>query len=304
MEYRLPQLVDVANLQTLTDLWYKATGISSVILDPDGSILTKSGSQDICLNFCRLSPEPRERCVRSDKGIAIKVSRNYKVEKCRNGLSDASIPITVRGEHFGNFVTGPFFLEPPDIEFFKRQAIQFGLDENRYLDTVSKIPVVEKAKIHFLLQCSSVLTGTLFEAGIRSLPPETDGTKRAEEGLYSAPRALKESIASNMKELILPYLKKLKESGLTAAQMSTVDIIESNLKEITSPAIPKMQTLGLTPREIAVASLLRDGRTTKEIAELQGVSLRAVEFHRYNIRKKLGLDHKKTDLRTYLQSIN
>jgi DNA-binding CsgD family transcriptional regulator len=67
--------------------------------------------------------------------------------------------------------------------------------------------------------------------------------------------------------------------------------------------IRKMQTLGLTAKEIAVASLLKEGRTTKQIAELLDVSPRAVEFHRYNIRKKLGLDHKKTNLRSYLLSI-
>jgi hypothetical protein len=42
----------------------------------------------------------------------------------------------------------------------------------------------------------------------------------------------------------------------------------------------------------------------KEIAELPGISPRAVEFHRYNIRKKLGLDHGKTNPRSYLLSID
>jgi len=303
MEYKLPQFIDVTNLQTLTDLWHKATGISSSIIDPDGSILTKSGPQDICLHFCRLSPEPREQCVRNDENIAIKVSRNYKVENCRNGLSDALAPITVGGELIGNFVAGPFFLKPPDIEFFKRQAMQFGFDENPYLDTVLKVPIVDKTRLRPLLECSSVLTGTLFEAEMGKRTVETDREQRAKDGPLSAPSALEESIASNMKELVLPYVEKLKKSGLNAIQMSTMDIIESNLKEITSPIIPKMHTLGLTSREIAVASLLKEGRTTKQIGELLGVSLRAVEFHRYNIRRKLGLDHKKTDLRAHLLSI-
>jgi DNA-binding CsgD family transcriptional regulator/ligand-binding sensor protein len=303
MQHEIPELIDVANLRTFTDLWYKATGISSSIIDPDGSILTKSGPQDICLHFCQLSPEPREQCVRNDTGVAIKVGRDYKVERCRNGLSDASAPITVGGEYFGNFVAGPFFLKPPDVGLFKRQAIQLGFDENRYLDTVLKVPVIDKTRLRPLLQCSSVIAQTLFEAGMRKLPNETDRDGGAEASFSITPGALKENIASNMKELILPYLVKLKKSGLTAEQMNTVDIIESNLKEIMSPVISKMQTLGLTSGEIAVASLLREGKTTRQIAELLNVSARAVEFHRYNIRKKLGLDHKKADLMAYLVSI-
>ena len=114
---------------------------------------------------------------------------------------------------------------------------------------------------------------------------------------------LEENILSNVKELILPYVERLKKSRLDAAQSSAIDIIEGNLREITSPIIRKMLTFGLTPKEIEVVSYLKAGRSTKEIAELLGVSLRGVEFHRYNIRKKLGLDRKKVNLGSYLLSV-
>ncbi len=114
---------------------------------------------------------------------------------------------------------------------------------------------------------------------------------------------LEENILSNVKELILPYVERLKKSRLEASQASAVQIIESNLKEITSPIVRKMQAFDLTPKELEVVSYLKVGKTTKQIAELLGVSSRAVEFHRYNIRKKLGLDQKKMNLRSYLLSI-
>lgn len=116
-------------------------------------------------------------------------------------------------------------------------------------------------------------------------------------------RELEENILSNVKELILPYMERLKKSKPDPAQASSIDIIEANLKEITSPIMRRIQAFDLTPKEIEVVAYLRAGKITKQIAELLGVSPRAVEFHRYNIRKKFGLDRKKMNLRSYLASM-
>jgi DNA-binding CsgD family transcriptional regulator len=60
------------------------------------------------------------------------------------------------------------------------------------------------------------------------------------------------------------------------------------------------RSFGLTSREIQVACLLMKGKTSKEIADRLYVSLACVEFHRDNIRKKLGLKHTGTNLSTFL----
>ncbi|MCX5852646.1 MAG: LuxR C-terminal-related transcriptional regulator, partial [Deltaproteobacteria bacterium] len=46
-----------------------------------------------------------------------------------------------------------------------------------------------------------------------------------------------------------------------------------------------------------------DGRSTKDIAEMLNISERGIEFHRNNIRLKLGIKHRKTNLRSYLLSL-
>ena len=116
---------------------------------------------------------------------------------------------------------------------------------------------------------------------------------------------LEERVARNIKERILPYLKKLKIRGLDEAQKELVDILETNLKDFASGFQRRLTNicLSITPMELRVADLVRQGRTTKEIADLLNSSTRAVEFHRMNLRKKLNLKEKKTNLRSFLLSM-
>ncbi|MEW6418303.1 MAG: LuxR C-terminal-related transcriptional regulator [Nitrospirota bacterium] len=116
---------------------------------------------------------------------------------------------------------------------------------------------------------------------------------------------LEDKVLLNIKELIAPYLEKLKMSGLDEKQKTYVSILESNLNQVISPFAHRLSSkfLNFTPTEIQVANLLRQGKTSKEISELLNSSPRNIAFHRDNIRKKLGLKNKKTNLKSYLLSL-
>jgi PAS domain S-box-containing protein len=114
---------------------------------------------------------------------------------------------------------------------------------------------------------------------------------------------LEDRVVSNVKRLVIPYIEKMKKNHLDLQQLSNLNILEANLNEIVSPFLHTVRQLNLTPRETQVASLVKDGKTTKEIAETIGVGISAVDSYRNSIREKLGLNNKKVNLQSYLQSL-
>ena len=116
---------------------------------------------------------------------------------------------------------------------------------------------------------------------------------------------LQEQVLSNVKKLALPYVEKLKKGTLTETQIALLDVIESSLHEIISPFSLKLSSnlFGLTPTEIKVASLIRQGKGTKEIATIRNLAHKTVARHRENIRNKLGIKNKKVNLQSHLTSL-
>lgn len=117
---------------------------------------------------------------------------------------------------------------------------------------------------------------------------------------------LEEKILSNIKELIMPSLKRLEKGQLNSKQLNLLTTIEDNLNKITSPfsRILSSNCSTLTPKEIQIANLIKDGKSSKEIADAIDSTKNTVEFHRRNLRKKLGLKNKKKNLRTHLLSLH
>jgi len=114
---------------------------------------------------------------------------------------------------------------------------------------------------------------------------------------------MEETIAQNFEKFIKPSLNYLK----MRSNLNEVNLVETLIQEIVYPITKKRISIldRLTVREIQIASLIKEGRSSVEIAKTLVVSKKTVDFHRANIRKKLGLQSEtgeRINLMTYLMS--
>ncbi|MDA3843056.1 MAG: PAS domain S-box protein [Candidatus Kapabacteria bacterium] len=153
MNYQFEELVNIEQLQQLTDSLYNAFGILTAILTPEGKILTGSGWQKICTDFHRINPESEKDCIESDSRIneMIRRGENYSIYKCPRGLTDSCSLVMIEGKHVANVFTGQFFSEEPTEETeakFRKQAKKYGFDEEAYISAFRQVPVITEDKQH------------------------------------------------------------------------------------------------------------------------------------------------------------
>ncbi|MBP7204874.1 MAG: PocR ligand-binding domain-containing protein, partial [Propionivibrio sp.] len=165
------ELVDIPKLQTLMDSFYQVIGVANAVLDVDGTILAGAGWQFACTGFHRVNPDTCRRCLQSDTSLVESMTQGtpYAVYRCLNGLVDAAAPIMVDGMHVANLFTGQFLAEPPDMDFFRGQAQQFGFDETRYLDAIACVPVLDQQRVESITRLYAQLAGVLADNGLDRL---------------------------------------------------------------------------------------------------------------------------------------
>ena len=110
-----------------------------------------------------------------------------------------------------------------------------------------------------------------------------------------------------MRHVVAPFLQKLRKSSLEPKQVRLLGVLEANLHHLVS-SYGRADTISstyreLTPKEMQIASMVRQGLSTKVIASTLSLSPETISIHRKNIRRKLGLDSKTTNLRSYLMSL-
>lgn len=118
-------------------------------------------------------------------------------------------------------------------------------------------------------------------------------------------REMETEVLDSVRRTVIPVLDRLDRQALPPRARPLTASLRARLEDLTRPFLRRLSAAmrTLTPQEIEIASLIREGRSSKEIAGQLDLSLATINFHRRNLRQKLNLKNTRTNLQSYLTSL-
>ena len=150
----LHKSIDIKSFSSLFDNFCKVVNLSAAIIDKNASIIVSSRWQRVCTDFHRVNTTTCQGCIESNTKLANEYNYNNKLlmYNCINGLVVCASPIIISGQHIANVFISQFFIESPDLNYFRKQAHEVGFDEDDYIAAILEVPVIDKDKLNPILE--------------------------------------------------------------------------------------------------------------------------------------------------------
>ena len=162
---KLRELIDISILQKIQDSFSEYTHMASLIADENGVPITVgSGFTRFCMDLTRSSELGFSRCIECDRMGGVKSLKTGKpsVYQCHAGLCDFAAPIIVDGLYLGSIMGGQILTKPLDEELIKERAIEYGIDEQLYLDAAREVHIKSEADAleaaNFIFKLAEILS--------------------------------------------------------------------------------------------------------------------------------------------------
>lgn len=169
-----------------------------------------------------------------------------------------------------------------------------GPDDVVYLEEVIKIVLQKVREIRYLEE---------LRQGHRALMQKNVALKEIMEHIEEEKGNIKRQVADNIEQVLMPALNKMMRRDGTANPYY-YELLGDGLKELAHSSGDILRLYSrLSPREIEICNMIKQGSTSKEIAQQLYITLATVKKHREIIRKKLGINNKSINLTTFLKSL-
>lgn len=146
-EYSFSDYFNIEEIQKIQDLFSDATGVASIITEPDGTPITEpSGFCDLCKEI-RKTEKGFIHCKKSDSIIGKTNEKGPNIHKCYSGgLLDAGASIIVEGKHIANWLIGQILDEDQPLEALISYAESIGLPKEVLKSGLAKVKRMPKTQ--------------------------------------------------------------------------------------------------------------------------------------------------------------
>jgi diguanylate cyclase (GGDEF)-like protein/PAS domain S-box-containing protein len=231
-DYRFTDLVDIDAFREMLTSFYEATGILHGLVDADNNIISAVGWQEACTQFHRVNPISKERCEASNLKLAAQIGdKGFVGGICLNGLMDYACPIVIEGKQMATLYFGQVLHKPPDMVFFRRQAQEFGLDEEAYLEAIRKVPVIPRERVEPIMTFFTQLAQMLARSGLDRMYAHKTEQQMADlnRELSQRVKARTEELAEKNHELATDITKRREtEAALRDNQAQLQAVLDSS----------------------------------------------------------------------------
>lgn len=276
---QLTDLIDVQVLQKIQDAFSEFTGMAALITDEEGSpITTESGFSDFCMHFTRKTEIGNKRCEECDKqGAFLTLDKGGPaVYRCHAGLVDYAVPIIVEDRMIGSFIGGQVSTEPIDMEQVRKNAQEFGLNEEEYVAAANRIVTMQEEKVNRAAEFLYTLGNVISDMAYRS----NEDLKKSRK-LEQAARSQADFII-DMNTEFQNNMKLWIDSARQALDSGSLEIMEESIRQL----LVKGQALFVDLSDAVAYANMTEGKivlneTVYNIEKL-------LQFVCYNVEKQQG----------------
>jgi len=181
--FDISNLIEKEELQKIQDMYSAMHNVASVIVDPEGKMITSPSNFSKVCKIIRNTETGKKDCEITYRRLYKKTTENLRptMERCSStGFIDAAIPIFVNGQYIAMWRLGQAKIVELPKEDIIRYAEKIGTDPGVLWEEYSKIPSQSEDHFKNALELLGLFVKKLSESAYANLTSLKENKKRKE----------------------------------------------------------------------------------------------------------------------------